>query len=817
MTLFARILARAWMAVAICAFAFLAWSGHVRMQRVKYVSGLAGRANSVDALDARSPTGYANGQRELIVPGRNEASFDWIAQTQQMLAQGELRVRRVDYENFPFGRDVGSASPYRWWLGLLAWLDHSLSGRPLGLSVEHVALYGDPLLQMLLIAGAATVVARRFGGFAAALVATGLVGLFPFASAFVPGMPDQRGLAEICAFASLLALLAGMVAPPADEGPQGAPGSDRGARPWFALAGVIGGLGMWVSVPTEAPILLGVFAGALVAARIPGAGGAPWRTWGLCGGWTVIAASLAEYFPGHLSALRLESVNPLYGIAWLGGGALLARAMPRIRGERAPRPLREVMVAVLAAACVAALPMAMWWNASPGFLSRDLQWARLTGLPDGPVAANSWEWLRRDGSTLGAWATLLPLAALAPALWLLFSRATQPRIRKAIATILGPVAVAFAFACAQLSWWGVLDAALLVLIAAAAAGDWGPARTRGRWILAAVVLAFAVPGLMRLGPQAFAGAATVLTPQESGELVDRHLAHWLAKRSGEPGMTVFAPPDETATLCFFGGLRGIGTFAPDNKVGFGNTLAIAGVRTMEEAQDLLQARKVRYIVMPSWDPFFSDFARLYLVKGMSNRPSFFANEFRHWNLPPWLQPVPYQMPVDGGLEGQSVIVLQVVDAQSPAAAAGRLAEYLVETGDLDGAAAAAERLRRFPGDVGALAARAQVQSARGDAGALALTVDDLMARLSNEGDRYLPWDRRVSLAVVLARAQHFELSREQVRRCVADASEPRLRSLSTGSLFDLLVLSRTFRVEFPDPSLRDLALDLLPGDLRSRL
>jgi hypothetical protein len=819
MTPYARILSRAWMAVAICAFGYLAWSGHVRMQRVKYVSGLAGRANPVDVLDARSPTGYANGQRELIVPGRNEESFDWIAQTQQMLAQGELRVRRVDYENVPFGRDVGSASPYRWWLGLLALLDHSLSGRPLGLSVEHVALYGDPLLQLLLVTGAATVVAWRFGGFAAALVAMGLVGLFPFASAFVPGMPGQRGLAEICALGSLLTLLAGMVARPPDEGEQVAPVSDRGARPWFALAGVIGGLGMWVSVQTEAPILLGVFAGALVAARMPGpgVGGPPWRTWGLCGGWTVMVASLAEYFPGHLSSMRLESVNPLYGLAWLGGGALLARAVPRIRGERAPWPMREVMVAALAAACVAALPVAMWWKGSPGFLSKDLRWAQLTGLPDGPVAANSWEWLRRDGPTLGAWATLLPLAVLAPALWIAFRPATEARPRAAIATALGPVAVALAFACARLSFWGVLDAALLALIAAAASGDWGLGRIQGRWILAALVLAFAVPGIMRLAPQAFAGAATVLTPQESGELVDRHLAHWLAKRSGEPGMTVFAPPDETETLSFFGGLRGIGTYSPDNKAGFGNTLAIAGVRTMEEAQDLLEARRVRYIVMPSWDPFFADFARLYLVKGMANRPSFFANEFRHWNLPPWLQPVPYQMPVDGGLEGQSVIVLQVVDAQSPAAAAGRLAEYLVETGDLDGAGAAAERLRRFPGDVGALAARAQVQSARGEEGALAMTMDDLLARLSNKGDRYLPWDRRVSLSVVLARAQKFELSREQVRRCVADATEPRLRSLSTGSLFDLLVLSRSFRVEFTDPGMRDLALELLPGDLRSRL
>jgi hypothetical protein len=238
---------------------------------------------------------------------------------------------------------------------------------------------------------------------------------------------------------------------------------------------------------------------------------------------------------------------------------------------------------------------------------------------------------------------------------------------------------------------------------------------------------------------------------------------------------------------------------------------------MEEVQDDLQARGVRYLVLPSWDPFFSTFAQRYLVKELSGRTSLLIDELQRWNLPPWLQAVPYQMPVGGGFGGQSVRVFEVVDPQPPAAAAGRLAEYLVETGDLDAASAVAERLRRYPGDVGALAARAQVEGARGDMAAAGHTVTSLLARLSGGGDRYLPWDRRVSLAVVLARVQRYDLAREQVRRCAAEASEARLRSLSTGSLYDLLVLAHSFNVEFADPALRDLALDLLPGDLRNRL
>lgn len=318
-------------------------------------------------------------------------------------------------------------------------------------------------------------------------------------------------------------------------------------------------------------------------------------------------------------------------------------------------------------------------------------------------------------------------------------------------------------------------------------------------------------------PDGFAGQATVLTGAESEQLVTRHLAHWLAKRTGEPGVVVFAPPSETTTLSYFGGLRGIGSFSPDNSVGLGNTLAIAGAQTMEEAQDDLQARGVRYIIIPSWDPFFSEFAQRYLVKELAHRSSMLIGELRRWNLPPWIQAVPYQMPVGGGFEGQSVLVFEVVDPQTPAAAAGRLAEYLVETGDLDSAAAVAERLRRFPADVGALAAEAQVQTARGDTEASAQTLASLLARLSSGGDRYLAWDRRVSVAVVLARAERFDLARDQVRRCVAEANEARLRSLSAASLYDLLVLAHSFHIEFADARLRDLALDLLPGDLRNRI
>ena len=820
----ARISSRLWVAVPVCACACLVWFNQARVRRVEYVSGLEGRARQADVLDAGSPTGYADGQREMIVPEGNEDSFHWIAQTQQMLARGEARVRRVDYENAPAGREVNSASPYRWWLGLVAWVAHGASGRPIGVCVETAALYSDPILHLLAVAGCAAFVAWRFGGLAAALVSIGLATVFPFASGFLPGMPDQHGLASVLALGSLLVLLAGLRsigAGAAEDG--GAPAAGR-ARPWFALAGIAGGLGMWVSVPTQVPITAGVLVGALLeawAARRGATGPAcpapPWGVWAGSGGATVLAAYVAEYFPGHMGSWRLDTVHPLYGVAWVGAGVLVAGASSWIRGQRPSWRARDIAVVVLCLAAIASLPAAYRVTNDPTFLAKDSLWARLTRLPGGAAASSSWDWLVRDRASRAAWATLLPLAAVVPAAWLVARPAAGKRSQALLAVALGPVAVAFGFACQRLAWWSVLDAALLALVVAAASGEFRLGRLAGGWIWAAIVIASAVTGTLQLLPRGPGGAGTILTAKESEQLVERHLAHWLQKRTGEAGMVVFAPPNETATLCYFGGLRGIGTFAADNRAGFGATLAIAAATTMEEAQGGLQGHGVRYVLIPSWDPFFEDFAHLYLVKKFASRSSLLVTSLRHWNLPPWLRPVPYQLPVGGAFEGQSVLVFEVVDEQSPAAAASRLAEYFVESGDLGSAAAAAESLRRFPGDVGALVARAQVQSARGDAAAAAKTLDALLARLASGGDRYLPWDRRVSLATVLARGGQYRLAAEQTRRCVEGLKEDRLRSLTTGSLYDLLVLAHGFHLEIPDTRLRDLAVELLPENLRSQI
>jgi hypothetical protein len=113
-------------------------------------------------------------------------------------------------------------------------------------------------------------------------------------------------------------------------------------------------------------------------------------------------------------------------------------------------------------------------------------------------------------------------------------------------------------------------------------------------------------------------------------------------------------------------------------------------------------------------------------------------------------------------------------------------------------------------------ARAEVERARNDEAEFAKSLKAIEARLATKYPAVLPWDLRVGLAVVLAKAKQEKPSREQLRVCVAEAGEKKLRSLTPGAVFRLLVLSRGFEIPL-EPRLREVALDLVPTELRERV
>jgi hypothetical protein len=809
-----RISSRIWIAVPLCALGFLIWINILRIRQVDYVSSVG----EVPAAGVSSPDVW---QPRLIVPGHVNRSYEWLDQTRQMAARGEWRVRYIDYENAPVGRVVYESSPYRWWLGLVSWCDHKVSGRSIDQSIERAALITDPLFHLLLLVVTVIFVARQFGVFPAALLAVGLAVLFPFGGEFVPGAPEERGFAQALALWSVLLLVVGSRVMHSSVA-----NALIWSRRWFFAAGVVGGIGLWISVGNQVPVIVGIAGGALIAAWIAGgvrqekkteeqAAILPWRHWAFGGAVTTLIAYLVEYFPSHVGAWEFRALHPLYGITWLGLGEVLARIVAWIQQRTLGKSFRDVVIMVLAIAAFIALPVVMWKLKNQGFLETDPSLSRLTKLSGGTVATSFWSWIIHEGITPAVGATFLPLFLTVPAAWLLARSVTGLGSRTSIAIALGPVLIALGFAFQRLSWWNGLDALLLVLLIAVttvigAAIKLGPKQ----WSWVVYVALLFLPGAIRLFPTSNRGTQNSLNENEVFGLIERDLSRWMAKHVGPRGALILAPHNLTTTCYYYGGLHGLATFDWENRDGLAAAMRIVSASTPEEAKELISRRGVTHIMIPSWDPYLDVYTRM----GMGRMEGTFMNLLHLWKLPSWLRPVAYQLPVITGFEGQSVTILEVVDdEQDEAAELSRLAEYFVEMGQLDVAASVTQGLRRYPADLGANVARAQFEVARGEMDAFAKSVEQLKNRLSNKADRSLPWDRRVSLAIILMRGKQPDLAREQTRRCLADVDEEKLRSLSTGSLYRLQVLGKAFGLSIDDLRLRALALDLLSEDLRSRL
>lgn len=789
----------AWGVIPVLSLAFLATLTELRVKRVLEVSGHAGWSS------ADRPGSAGSWRPGLIVPGNLNASFEWLDQARLMLTTGELRIRHVDYENAPFGHDVRSPSPYRWWLGGLAWVLHAVSGAPLGASLETASLYADPLLALVLIVSVAAFAWRRWGPAAAnaACVASAL--LFPFCVAFLPGAPDDQGLVLLGVIWSLLLLVAGVAAGP-------------GARRWFVASGVVAGLGLWIGVSFEAPIVVGMALGGVATAwiarraRDPSFARLPWRLWAAAGACTSLVAYLVEYFPSHLGSWDLHAVHPLYGIAWLGLGELLTVATALVSGVPAARGPNRWVSTFLGIAGLASIPAALLLTHTSGFLSSDLQLLRLDRMPGGASSSHLLSWIIREGWSASVLGALLPLAMIVPAVLLLVRASTGAAQRAALALVLGPLLVAVGFACVRLAWWNAVDGALVVLcllVAASLAGQGMP-----RFLLPAFAVAggaLLATGISEALPHV--GSGDAMDEPEVVGLIERDLARWLALRAPPEGAVILAPPNLSTALYYYGGLKGLGTLDWENQDGIQAAVRMVSATTPDEALDLFTRRGVNAVVIPSWDGQLDAFARL----GLGKLEGSFINGLHQWALPPWLRPVPYPLPVIGGFEGQSVVIMEVTDEQDNALLLSRIAAYLVETDSLELAGSAADSLRRFQSDLGALVARAEVLVARQQTEEFGRTVEAIIPRLSGPAERALPWDRKVSLSVVLAQGHHVDRARAELAKCLDEVTDEKLRSLSAGSLYHLNVLTRALRLEIADPKLRQLSLDLLPPDLERKL
>ncbi|WED64931.1 hypothetical protein PXH66_21500 [Synoicihabitans lomoniglobus] len=795
-----------WWIPPLAVIALVWWSDCAAMQRIDYVSGLHTQDLHLTPDDG-SVSGFAGGRRRMIIPAHSSESFEWVVQTQRMQHQDVWRLKQVDYDNAPTGRAVESPSAYRWWLATVANFAGDASSA--GGRIENAALIADPVLHMALILGVAVFVGWQWGGIAAGVAAilTGLA--LPVLASYYPGVPGDRGLATALVAASALPLLAGIRSQQ----------RGRNSHLFFAVAGLANGLLLWVSVHRGVPMLIGSGLGGLFAAWLvtgktnEPSKAFPWWTWAVTGAVAVVSLYLLEYAPDRLDwkAQRLHQAHPLYAVAWLGGAVLCGQVQAWLREGKAAWTRRNIAKSVGGLIVVAAIPVIMRVTGQSGFLGAGTSAQHLGFVPGLSSASSFSVWLKSAGGSAAFWSLALPLGFVAAALWHLMRKSLAETERGAIGAAFVFVLVGLGFAIVHLSWWctvGVLVAILTALLI--------PALPRGKtqWIVAALALASVLPGAAVWGPQLSAETRQELTQTDAQSLVERHLAHWLSTRTDEYHSVVLAPPELTPSLYYYGGVRGLGSPYRENEAGFVAGVRIASATSPDESFALATQRELSHIIMPSWDDFLDEYARLGAVQVEHTMVAMLHN----WLPPRWLRPVHVALPNVEPFDALSAVVFEVVETQDNATALSRLGVYFAETKQTRFASAIAQTLTdSFPSDLGGLVAQAQIAAALSNRPRFEAAIRAIIPYVEEERDGDLLWDRRVNLANVLMLGQQEDYAREQVQYCMDEVDDYWLKSVSVPTLFRFIILCRSLDEPFPEPELETAAINRLPAAWRERL
>ena len=596
-----------------------------------------------------------------VIPGRHRivpfAALDglyWISYAQEMAATGSWRVHATQIDNAPLGREVHWSSSIAWCLLGLGHIRQAFTGEPLPTAIEYAAGWANPLLLMLTLTGLGLLVLRRHGPAAALGLVVVLVGSPQMFNSFAANEPDHHGLINAASLGCVLCLLFGGLGweRTTADGPPGLFPTAGGARRWFLASAGFGATGLWLSAATQIPLFAGIGLGALLLLGWTGrddptvrAHPELWRLWGRWGAIFSLGFYAVEYFPSHLS-LRLEVNHPLYAVAWWGSGELLAAFATWRQQGRSPWPdrTRDRLVFLFAVGALLAPLAAIAVGGQRWFSLLD---PVAKTLPSLVIEGTS---LVENIRRVGAAGTLRDLAAFGLLLLAGLSAVAAPSLsRRERALVLWPVLVLLplgAMAVAQNRWFMVV-APLASTLAVTTVVVW---RTRlprrvGIGLLAAgsilLIALFPVPSALSARHLA-ADPVLAFTPDDVFVPALRHYAQQLRRKLG-PGAApiVFAGPNESVLLAYYGGFPVLGTLYWENLDGMKAATAIATAPDLALARQLLAARRVGCLFSYPKGNFAREFATLASGHPDEDRlqRSFLMLLYGAERFPVWLRPI----------------------------------------------------------------------------------------------------------------------------------------------------------------------------------
>ena len=405
----------------------------------------------------------------------------------------------------------------------------------------------------------------------------------------------------------------------------------------------------------------------------------------------------------------------------------------------------------LALSAVAALAVVgtMMATADRGFLVAGLGADLLTHLPNMISSSSFADWVNEHSSKAAAAGTILPLGLIAYAVWTAIQGTTATTQRSLLLAMMPPLAVAVVVGFSNLSWWGTVGVGLALLAGLLSVG----LNTRNA----------------RLG---FMTALIVSVGFAWSELVP------LARTADEPELT-------------------------------SASVRIASASSADESLALATQRELSHIVIPSWDGFLDEYARL----GAAQPEHSMMAMLHNWQAPRWMRAVSHTLPDDDVFAGMGTTIFAVSETQDNASALSRLGEYFAETKQHQFAAAIAVTLQKsFPSDLSGLVAQAHIAVSQGNLAVFNEALASIRQNVEDERDGDLEFDRRVSLANILMLGRESELSRDQVLYCMDEVDAYLLKTVSTANLYRFILLADSFNEPFPETELDAFARELLTAE-----
>ncbi|AHF89414.1 hypothetical protein OPIT5_03150 [Opitutaceae bacterium TAV5] len=620
-----------------------------------------------------------------IVPSHAADGMTWTDEIIEMADHGDFRLRTTRLDNAPEGRPVYWNSGWAWLHIAWARVYRSVADVSWPVAVEKAAAWINLPALLLTLAGYSFWLARRQGAVAGGLLALSLAGAHSFYEAFYPSYNDHHGITNIGLLALILGALLGGGGWVRGQGEAGAgsnsktppaPSSggflrlpdDRAARRAFLVSALGGGVALWINaVATVLAIGMTGFAGVLAAwaagrdLRARGAICRPdlWRLWGRVGAATGFLFFLLEQFPDRLFGWRLEVNHPVYALAWLGGGELVALLLEWLENPQGSgpgpttKPWRRKR-AFLAGAAVAVVPLLFIVGRERVFMMFDPFMAtvhhhilELRSLPD------------QFGKT--GFFKFVDQGLLRPAQLLLAVVTLRLAWRRPAARLALVFCLAIALPMTLQGWWQTRwlqsasvpqsIAAVVMLCVWIDAAALTPRRRRAILTAVAIVAAalfLTMPARIISGAIRTEAEGTVLKG-EAPFLLYRDIAAVL--RNDRPDVPpekiiVLTDPNASVAIGYFGGFATLGTFHWENGDGLRaaaqlmTDLCVGDPEALARAERLVRKRGVTHVAWITTSGYTAGYWQaLYPGKPLPKR-----DELGAGNTPVWLRPIPYATP-----------------------------------------------------------------------------------------------------------------------------------------------------------------------------